>query len=455
MNIDYRSIDPAWAWEPFSPDADRPWDRRWAEHLFRRATFGAGERQVREALNGTPRAVVHQLVHESSEPPELQQTFRDLRSAALASTSSRELSAWWLYRMVDSPAQLREKMTLFWHGHFATGADKVQEPRLMYRQNELFRTNALGRFSDLVHGISKDPAMLIYLDSVTNRKAHPNENYAREVMELFCLGEGHYTEKDVQELARTFTGWEIRNDRFRFNRYQHDFAEKTVLGRTGEFGGEEGLDIILARDDCPRFIVGKLMKFFLFDEPDPPAELIEPLARDFKQSGYEIAPLMERMLGSNLFFSEFSFARKIRSPLEFVLGILRGLESRANEYAVRDELDHLEQMPFYPPNVKGWDGGRTWINSSTLLARANLVRKIVDQKKDRFADGRIAALAQEYGFKSPEQIVDWMLDLLVPVPIPAPARADLIQLASQTQKQGDSLGEVVHALSTLPEMQLG
>ncbi len=455
MPLELNAIDPDWAWRTFEPSDESPWNDRLAAHLLRRAAFGGGRRELDAVLAVTPAEAVRRLVYETREPPELEQTLRDLSIAVLATGNPRNLTAWWLYRLSETPAQLREKMTLFWHGHFATGADKVTDIRLMFEQNQLLRRHALGSFSELVHDVSKDPAMLLYLDSATNRKAHPNENFAREVMELFCLGEGLYTEKDVQELARCFTGWEIRNEQFRFNRFQHDDGEKSILGRTGPFGGEAGIDIVLEQESCPRFLVAKLMRYFLFDEPEPPAALVDPLARDFRASGFQTAPLIERMLSSNLFFSDHCLARKIRSPLEFVLGILRGLESRTDAYALRDELEHLGQMLFYPPNVKGWDGGRAWIDSSTLLARANLVRQLVDQQKGRFAEGEIRALALGYGVKSTSELVDWLLGLLVAVPIPDSARAELIQLTQATMNRGGPFGEVVHALSTLPEFHLG
>jgi Protein of unknown function (DUF1800) len=452
MRQNLEQLDPAWAWAVYEPDNSRPWTRREAAHLFRRATFGASWKELDVALQSTPADLVRELVHERKDSTETEQNFTDLSRFVIASGKPENLPVWWLRRLAESRDQLREKMTLFWHGHFASSAEKVQDVRMMLGQNELFRTHALGQFGPLVQEVSKDPAMLIYLDSVTNRKAHPNENYAREVMELFSLGEGNYSEKDVLELARCFTGWEIRNERFRFNRYQHDTEDKTFLGQTGNFGGEEGVEIILEQKSCPRFIVRKLIRYFLFDEPEVPQSLVDPLAEHFQAADYNIAQLLERMLASNLFFSEYSVGRKVRSPVEFALGLLRGLESQADSYLLRDELTFLGQSLFYPPNVKGWDGGRTWINSSTLLARANLVRKLVDAQKGRFAEGQLKELTSSYGINGSDQLVDWLLNLLVALPIPDRVRGDLVELANREKNRP---GEVVHALSTLPEFQIG
>ena len=204
------AIDPGWAWSPYRPDSERPWNRRLAAHLCRRAGFGASWNELEEVVKQDSADVVAELTKVDSSEAAFQKESDDFATAILAGGDPKQLSAWWVYVMLRTPQPLLEQTTLFWHGHFATSAEKVQDADLMYNQNQLLRQYALGNFAQLVHEISRDPAMLIYLDSDTNRKAHPNENYAREVMELFCLGEGNYTEKDIQELARCFTGWEIR-----------------------------------------------------------------------------------------------------------------------------------------------------------------------------------------------------------------------------------------------------
>ena len=448
-------VDPDWAWSSFQPNDRQPWTRGLAAHLYRRAGFGVNSHQLDEAVKQQPAALVKKLIAAGEESEKFRREIEDLVQSMLSSSNARNLSAWWLYRLLDTPDQLLEKITLFWHGHFATSAEKVRDPKLMYQQNQILRRHALGRFPDLVRDISRDPAMLLYLDSITNRKAHPNENFAREVMELFCLGEGNYSEKDVQEVARCFTGWEIRRKKFYFNKFQHDEGRKTILGESGNFEGEDALKVILKQRAAPQFIVQKMIRFFMFDEPTPPDSLVNPLAEKFYNDGYDIARLVERILSSQLFFSKYCIGRKVRSPVEFAVGLLRGLESRADVYRLRNELAPLGHELFYPPNVKGWDGGRTWLNSSTLLGRANLVRSLIDQGKSRFATGKLAELANKYHADSPEKIVDWLLEILFAVPVPAEVRERLVELAALEGDRSRRIREVIHAMSILPEFQLG
>jgi uncharacterized protein (DUF1800 family) len=374
----------------------------------------------------------------------------------LAANNPELLSGWWLHRMRHTPAPLVEKMTLFWHGHFATSAAKVREPELLLRQNELFRRHALGSFGELVRGIARDPAMLLYLDSATNRKVHPNENFAREVMELFCLGLGKYTERDIQELARCFTGWEIQHGEFKFNRYQHDYGRKTVLGKSGEFDGDEGLEIILGQPATAEFICGKLVRYFVADDEPLSPELIAPLASRFREANLNVGPVLELMLTSRLFYSEAAVGGKVRSPIELGVGLLRSLDGTANMVQLANRLRELGQVPFYPPNVKGWDGGRAWINSSTLLGRANLVRTIVDSPEARFGGGSLEEYFERQGLASNESVVDYLAELLVATPLSPDVRTQLVQsLDRRGSSRGQALKQTLHVLGSLPEFQLG
>ncbi len=281
--------------------------------------------ELEQAVSRQPADVVAELVA-ASEPESYQAQMNSLIKASLATGNVKRLSAQWVYRMLTTPAQLQEKMTLFWHGHFATSAAKVEDAELMQQQNDLLREYALGDFAGLLLKISRDPAMLIYLDSVTNRKAHPNENYAREIMELFALGEGNYSEQDIRELARCFTGWEIKRDKFRFNRYQHDTGSKTVLGTTGNLTGEQGVAVVASQATAPQFIVRKLIRFFLMDEPEASEQLIDPLAAELRENQMVIAPTVQRMLSSNLFFSSHArrakYARRSNSASVFCVSSL-------------------------------------------------------------------------------------------------------------------------------------
>lgn len=446
-------IDPDWAWEPWQPSAAEPWSRRKAAHLLRRATFGATRSELEDAVASQPDQVVKKLLEDCNESPVYQQQMQTVLSAALATGNPKQLAAWWVYRMLTTPAALLEKLTLFWHGHFATSAEKVEDADLMDAQNQLLRKYSLGCFSDLLLEISQDPAMLIYLDSASNRKAHPNENYAREIMELFCLGEGNYTETDVKELARCFTGWEVKRQKFRFNRYQHDRNSKTVLGQTGKFGGEQAVAIVASQPEAASFIAKKLVQFLVMDEPVATNKLVEPIAKQLRSNGFVIADAVQTILSSNLFYSDDAMARKIRSPVEFGIGFARCLNGSTNNFQLASRLEELGQGLFYPPSVKGWDGGRTWINSSTLLGRSNLIQELLTSEKSRFAKMPFNEFLNSEGITSCAELIDYFEVLFFAVPIPSAAK-DRIRKLAGTSNSSRSFETAAQAICTLPEFQL-
>jgi uncharacterized protein (DUF1800 family) len=455
MNTWLEDIDPEWAWDAYTPSTAQPWTRSEVAHLYRRAGFAANHEQLKDGESLTPLELVDRLL-QASEPDEYRAEVDDVAQAMLATGKTNNLSAWWLYRMLGSPCQALEKTTLFWHGHFATSGDKVTNARMMMDQNRILREFALGDFGQMVHRISSDPAMLIYLDSVTNRKAHPNENFARELMELFCLGEGNYKEKDIQELARCFTGWEVRRDRFRFNRYQHDGGTKTILGRTGEFDGKEGVDVVLDNESVGPFIAAKLVRYYLFDEPRVSDNLVQPLAQQFRDEGLQVGPLVRRMLSSNLMFSEWSRGAKVRSPVELAVGMLRAMDGTTDTYWLAEEVKNLGQGLFYPPNVKGWDGGRNWINSSTLLGRANLIRNLLRNEKTRFGAGTLVQWLKQRGASEPSDVVHTLEELLLAVTPPQAVHEQLLSVAAEQGKSPDErVANVMFVLGALPEFQLG
>ncbi len=267
-------------------------------------------------------------------------------------------------------------------------------------------------------------------------------------MELFCLGEGNYSEQDIRELARCFTGWEIKRSKFRFNRYQHDSGTKTVLGTTGKLSGEEGVAIVAGQESAPRFIVRKLIRFFVMDEPEASDALIEPLAREMRENQMQVGPTVHRILTSNLFFSPLIRGRKVRSPVDVGVGFLRCLDASTDSYQLADSLEQLGQGLYYPPSVKGWDGGRTWINSSTLLGRANLIRRLLDSGKTRFGKQTIDEYLKSNDVGSSADLVDWLEASLFAVEISPSAKQQIVDL------NAGSLKDAVHMLCTLPEFQL-
>ncbi|HVZ57791.1 MAG TPA: DUF1800 domain-containing protein [Chitinophagaceae bacterium] len=363
------------------------------QHLMWRAGFGPAAEQLPELAYASPHALYKALRKASAQAPgyldvaddtlkglvmglqEQGQPFKDLSADQKKQFQQqnrqaiRSLNTSWLREMVSSKAQLREKMAFFWHGHFA-----CRNLNVFYQQEllDVIRRQALGNFRDLLHAVSKTAAMLNFLNNNQNRKNHPNENFAREVMELFTLGRGHYTESDVKESARAFTGWgaNLRGE-FVFRPALHDDGMKTVLGKTGRWDGDQVLDILLDQPQAARFVCGKLYRYFVNDQPDPAR--INLLADRFYRSGYDISDLMEAIFTSDWFYDPANIGTRIKSPIELIAGIQRMLPMElANEEALLVVQRLLGQVLFYPPNVAGWPGGRTWIDSSTLMMRMRL-----------------------------------------------------------------------------------
>ncbi len=281
-----------------------------------------------------------------------------------------ELRGWWVQEMATTPSPLTERLTLFWHNHFVSSQQKVRYAQLMYRQNVLLRSLAAGNFGSLLHAVAHDPAMLIYLDTVSNRRDAPNENFAREVMELFTLGEGHYTEADIKEAARAFSGWSLDPDRgaFLFRPRLHDDGEKTVLGRRGRLQGDDVLDILLAQPATAEFIVQKLWREFVSPRPDPAR--VQPIAQRFRASGYEIKVALRELLMQPEVVARDEDNALVKSPVELVVGLVRqsgGEVAYPGALAVR--VAAMGQNLFAPPNVRGWPGGDAWITTQSLLAR--------------------------------------------------------------------------------------
>ena len=370
-----------------------------ARHLLTRTGFGAEPARLEEFATLTLEQGVDRLLAAVSPEPstpwpawvsdrskdldrktaERQEVRRQLRRRV------EELRGWWLQEMVTTPSPLTEHMTLFWSNHFTTSARKVRGPRLLQRQNALLRQHALGNFKTLLHAVAKDPAMLLFLDTVRSQRKKPNENFARELLELFTLGEGNYTERDIKEAARAFTGWRIRREEgtFFFARRQHDRGSKEFMGKTGRFGGEEIIDIVLQSPEVANWIVGKLWREFVSPQPNP-AE-VEKIAAVFRDSAYELAPTLRALLLTPSFADPKQRGQLVKSPVDFLVGTLRtfGVEPQEPARLVR-AVRQMEQDLFEPPNVKGWPGGTAWITTTTLLTRHDLAVAMVNgQNRER------------------------------------------------------------------------
>lgn len=356
------------------PFAGREWTAREAAHLLGRAQFGYTSAELDAAVTAGLNATLDRLFTPADETPEFTQADASLKKTALATGNIADLKVWWLYRMWASANPVAEKVALLWHNHFATSQAKVQSVPQMLAQNQLIREHGLGDFRHLLHGMSRDTAMLVWLDGNANRKRHPNENFAREVMELFALGVGNYTEKDIQEAARAFSGWHVREGAFWFNTLQHDSTPKTVFGKTGNFDGAAIVDLCLQHPACPRFLALKLLRTYV--TPDPTPAMRDAVAERIVQNQFQMAPVLRELLASQMFFADHHRRCIIKSPLDLVVGSLRMLAGSVRWPRVAQLLANLGQDVFAPPSVKGWEGGRLWINSSTILLRTNFATEL-------------------------------------------------------------------------------
>jgi uncharacterized protein (DUF1800 family) len=378
-----------------------PWDDRLAAHLLRRAGFSGTPDEVARLAAMSPHDAAESLIHfgdtSNFSPPPSVMAYPDPRAIAfkgMDDMSKREaaqarrkeavgdilaLQLWWLNRMLTTPAPLQEKMTFILHGHFTTAAlEKGVWPNLVLAQNQLFRQYALGNLHDLTLAVSKDPAMLLYLDNAENNKSHPNENYARELMELFTLGIGNYSEDDIRQSARAFTGWTIdrQTGEFTFNPRTHDDGTKSFLSRTGDFDGSDIVDIIYQQRAAETFWATTLLTAFVYDDPEP--ELVNEFANVISRNKFELAPSISMLLRSNIFYSPRAYRALVKSPVEFVVGAHKQLAIDKIVDGTPAALRGMGQVLFYPPNVAGWPGGANWLTSQMLIARENFIAKMVN-----------------------------------------------------------------------------
>ena len=370
-------------WELFTPAAKAPWDLRRVVHLHRRAAFAAPWDELQRDLMAGPEASINRLLKGESfahTPVDFAPTAAVLADAAATAGDINRLKAAWFYRMLFGPDPVGEKLALLWHDHIATGYAKVRNVRTMRRQNELFREHARARFATLLNAVVRDPALLEYLDAPANRKGHPNENLARELMELFTLGIGNYTEIDVKEAARCLTGWSVEEDKFIETPVRHDDGEKTLLGKTGKWTGTDLVNHLLKQPATAERLAAKLVKVFFGEKACPP-DAMKELASDLREHDLDIAWAVETVLRSRLFFADANVRSRVSSPAEFVAGSARALglfDPAPSTLALADWSSRMGQDLLDPPNVGGWPGGRVWVTSRALVARANYVSALVE-----------------------------------------------------------------------------
>lgn len=503
------------------PRATEKWTRGEARHLLNRAGFGGSPREVdglyalgREdavdwLLDGGGEdedfpvlewASEERFIEETRERMEKRREVQKKLSGLDAEEAEKlrqevfreiqrenrrravEGQGWWFRRMLVTEAPLREKMTLFWHDHFATSIQKVKEPELMMRQNGLFRDYAIGGFRELTHEVVRDPAMMLYLDTQRSSKAMPNENFARELMELFTLGEGNYTEEDVREAARAFTG-------FKLNRKEGtvvqsaaawDDGVKTIFGKSGAFNGKDVVNLIFKRDECADFMVRKVWEFFAYEGVED--AVVAELAATFRDGGFEMRPLLREIFLSREFYGDRAMGSQVKSPVQYLVQMLKELEVVEPPMGLpMMGQTQLGQVLLMPPNVAGWDWGKAWINTNTLLTRYNIAGGLIKGKgakmggnakgmeammrrknpKKRAGGGASApdfeAIASGVKRADTAVLVDALAERFFSVPLPEKARGSFIAYADSKRGEGVTdreLAELCHLMLSTPYYQL-
>ena len=475
------------------------WDYDTAAHLLNRAGFGGTPEEIEALQKQGLEASVRRLIDVADEetnlpapawavPENLQEKRQKTRAMREESGGMEakdrmrelrqmqnehilELRVWWLERMKTTPAPLLEKMTLFWHGHFATSAEKVHNGYWMWRQNDTLRRHALGNFVALTKEISRDPAMMIYLDLQQSKKEAPNENWARELMELFTIGIGNYSEKDIRESARSFTGYRIdqTDQQFRFAARQHDEGEKTFMGQTGRWNGDDIIDILAKQPACAVFLAKKLWRFFAEDEPSP--QIVEALAERIRAHNYEMRPVLREMFASAAFYAPAVRRTQIKSPVQYLIQTTKLLATDLPATQIlQNAMRQLGQTLFAPPNVKGWDGGKSWVSTSTLLFRYNFANYLINGDAMRPGGDRRAARLDlprrepiDVGKFIPAELRARPNELVAALSrrffgAPAPEKQQTAFVQFLTERQPDTsdqtMRELLHLMMSTPQFQL-
>jgi uncharacterized protein (DUF1800 family) len=458
--------------EPYVPSDSDPWDVPKVGHLLRRLTFGPTRSRMDAMLKMSPgEAIDSQLDYDPDKDPyegmlEQMEGLFNLRDVS-------QVQLWWLYRMLFSPQPAQEKVVLYWHNHFATSGSKVENGMFMHKQIEMFRAKGLGSFRDLLVAVAQDPAMLIWLDGKDNRRGKPNENFAREVMELFALGIGNYTEDDVKQLARAFTGWRLENSgndySVVFHSEQHDTEEMTIFGETGHFDCVSAIDLILKQPAAPKHLAQKMLRAFV--HPHPTDEQIAHYGQRFLDNDWNVKTVLREMLTSKMFYSDWAYRSKIKSPAELVIGSAIAMGGKPNMSFLRESMAKMGQNVLFPPNVKGWDGEEAWINSNTVLVRFNYGMTIATQRNPggnepmaRQNDLETPLKAME--IKTADQVVDAYARLFLDGKLQTGEREKLIDYMNRDRNDqpkawvlnhesvNSKVRDMIHVMMATPEYQL-
>jgi uncharacterized protein (DUF1800 family) len=448
------------SWAPYAPTSAAPWDLRRVVHLHRRAGFAATWDEIQRDLADGPGPSVDRVLTGRAATEgvavEFAATADVLGESAAASRDPARLKAWWVYRMLFGPDPLTERLVLMWHNHFATSNLKVADLPAMRAQNELFRRHARAPFGELLTAAVRDPALLTWLDAPANRKGRPNENLARELMELFTLGIGNYTEADVKEAARALTGWTVADGAFAEDAGGHDPGDKTVLGRTGPWKGDDLVKMILEHPATARRLAGRVGELFLGEKALRRADL-DALAEGLRRHDLDVGWAVETVLRSRAFFADDNLGNRVLGPVEYVVGAARALElfdPPSSTLVLAEWCGRLGQDLFYPPNVGGWPGGRAWLTTRALVGRANYAAALIDGRRvGRPGPMNAQGLARRHGEAN---VVAFYTRLLLGTE-PTPAWRDRLTaaLGAKAADEGQSARRLAGLILAMPEAQLG
>jgi uncharacterized protein (DUF1800 family) len=447
-------------WTPYVPSKEQPWNLRRVVHLHRRAGFAATWPELQRDLGDGPGLSIERLLKGRARISAVPEDFSNMANLLASSAhDAGRLKAWWIYRMYWGPDPLGERLTLMWHDHFATSNSKVGDLGAMRRQNEIFRQHARGPFADLLKAVVHDPALLIWLDAPVNRKGQPNENLGRELMELFTLGVGSYTETDVKEAARALTGWTVDNGVFRDSVFVHDDGDKTLLGHKGRWHGDDLVRILLEHPATSRRLAWRICDLFFGENALAPSS-IDTLAARLRDQRLEISWAVETVLRSRAFFAEANLGNRVLGPTEYVVGLPRALErfeTPPSSLLLAEWAARIGQDLFYPPNVGGWASGRGWLGTQAIIGRANFAAALVEGKltgRPSLLDGIALAERHQRG-KDLHDLLTFYAELFTgAAPEPAWRERLFMALGSRAQRNPESVARALALLMASPEVQL-
>jgi uncharacterized protein (DUF1800 family) len=451
--------DPKRLWEPYTPGGAAPWDLHRVVHLHRRAGFAATWNELQRDLRDGPARSIDRLLQGQAREgvPDNFRTVAD--QLAERAGDAPGLRAWWMYRMYWGPDPLGERLTLLWHNHFATSNDKVEDPAAMRRQNDRFRKYSRGPFGELLRAVVHDPALLTWLDAPANRKGKPNENLGRELMELFTLGVGHYTEQDVKEAARALTGWKVAQGAFRAWAPDHDDGDKTILGHTGPWDGDDLVRLLLEQPATSRRLAWRLCEW-LMGEKVVDAAALDALAAGLREHDLDTGWAVGTVLRSRAFFAEANLGSRVLGPVEFLVGVPRALECfdpPPSSLVLGEWAARLGQDLFYPPNVGGWAGGRDWLTTQAIIGRANYAAALAEGRlwaRPVPLDGIALAVRHGRG-RDLDDVLTFGAELLTGAPPDNAWRRRLLAaLGAGAQREADTVRAAIALVVASPEVQM-